>query len=100
VGKNGAVTEMGVKQMTKHTPGPWEAKETPHSSNQNFVVLDCAKPRNKRICAVYSDNEAADARLIAAAPDMLAMLEYLDRKGGLGMDIHESLRVIINKATA
>lgn len=55
-----------------HTPGPWKANETPHSNNQDWVVLDSgANGHSRRVCAVYSDNAEADAHLIAAAPELL-----------------------------
>lgn len=61
-----------------HTPGPWKVNATPHSSNQSFVVLDSgANGHSKRVCAVYSDNEEADARLIAAAPEMYELFKEL-----------------------
>lgn len=58
----------------KHTPGPWSVNATPQSSNQNWVVLDSAPGHHKRVCAVYSSNDEADARLIAESPAMLASL--------------------------
>jgi hypothetical protein len=71
---------MEVRMNTKHTPGPWKVNATPHSSNQDWVVLDSGtNGRNKRVCAVYSDNDEADARLIAAAPELLeALIGLLD----------------------
>jgi hypothetical protein len=68
--------------MSAHTPGPWKVNATPHSSNQDFVVLDNgANGHSRRVCAVYSDRAEADACLIAAAPDLLAALEYIARDG-------------------
>lgn len=70
----------------QHTPGPWAVEETPNSSNQNYVV----KVGRCRV-SVYTDNDEADARLIAAAPKMLAALrraqqwiaqEMLDKGSG------------------
>lgn len=39
----------------------------------------------------------ANARLMAAAPEMLKILIYLDNRGGLGFDTHELLCNVINK---
>jgi len=58
--------------MTKHTPGPWAVADVGE-------VVVCATGRT--LCDVYSsfgtgeEQADADARLIAAAPDLLAALE-------------------------
>jgi len=39
------------------------------------------------------------ALLIASAPDMLALLIWLDRIGGLGLNVHERIRGVIASAT-
>lgn len=58
-----------------HTPGPWQVRETPESSNQSFVV----QVGRCRV-SVSTDNDLADATLIAAAPDLLeALRKMLDR---------------------
>ena len=58
--------------MSKHTPGPWHVHED-HSD----LVIDS---RWIRLAAILGDTparRAADARLIAAAPEMLGVLEDL-----------------------
>lgn len=56
---------------SKHTPGPWEYDGPPH----NIIVW--SSPEN-RICFMTSDGPTeANARLIAAAPDLLAALKTL-----------------------
>lgn len=61
---------------TKHTPGPWTVADV-------CEVVVCATGRT--LCDVYSspatgDEQADnDARLIAAAPDLLAACEALAR---------------------
>lgn len=55
-----------TKQQTKHTPGPW-------------TVDACYihGPSGKRFLAVAGDDEGkANARLIAAAPDLLAFAKW------------------------
>lgn len=42
--------------------------------------------------------QRANTRLIVAAPDLLAALKYLDRKGGLGLDVHAMISAAIAKA--
>jgi hypothetical protein len=51
----------------RHTPGPWEAKEE-YVHGRNGYGL---------ICEVI-DSPEGDARLIAAAPEMLEALEQID----------------------
>lgn len=62
---------------------------------------------DKMIAAVYgnaadcSPDEAMQerAKLIAAAPALLEVLEWLDEIGGLGVRVHERIRAAIAKAT-
>lgn len=53
--------------MSKHTKGPWHAVRTPESPYFDWYV------RGKRF-SVGLDHEA-DARLISAAPELLAALQ-------------------------
>lgn len=56
------------------TPGPWEAR--PNRTNLWWGVHEANGPA--QICEVYNHAAAgANARLIAAAPDLLEALEYL-----------------------
>jgi hypothetical protein len=75
-----------------HTPGPW------HVSDSNEVLDD----KSMLVCAeIMGDNAEiykANARLIAAAPEMLETLKTLDRLGGLGLDKHAWIREVIDKA--
>ena len=41
----------------------------------------------------------ANALLISKAPEMLEMLQWLNRKGGLGLDVHEQIEQLIKQAT-
>ena len=59
--------------MAAHTPGPWEADA---EEGMVFRVLDGGE-RDEDIATVWGSDE--DARLIAAAPDLLAALERLLR---------------------
>jgi hypothetical protein len=63
---------------TKHTPGPWEAERLPQDAGSNvrpwvgrlseykFAALTCGETQ---------DEAVANARLIAAAPDMYEALK-------------------------
>lgn len=64
---------------TKHTPGPWAITREDIESGE--IALHITR-KLTNVCVVYSydredkkRNEWADARLIAAAPDLLAALE-------------------------
>jgi hypothetical protein len=77
--------------MAKHTPGPWAVNH--RDSEMPYIVADQGKAwDNPIICNLYEDvtpedsvtiglwleahlNAQANARLIHAAPDMLAALE-------------------------
>ena len=57
--------------MSKHTPGPWTARE-PNGPGMGWRVGPAWLGE-----APWSEETSANARLIAAAPDMLAALELL-----------------------
>jgi hypothetical protein len=85
---------------TQHTPGPWEVKR--QINGEDFYIADGP---NFDVCEIIvghaRSQEAAEAnaRLIAAAPDMLEFLQALNRIGGLGLDVHRQLDALIAKAT-
>jgi hypothetical protein len=58
----------------QHTPGPWRVTEDNTQHRPFFIV----RPENSGtpIAEVYSSGDA-NARLIAAAPDLLAALRWL-----------------------
>ena len=58
---------------TKHTPGPWTYE--PGDSMECGGILAPAR----MVCDFIEDPNEADARLIAAAPDLLESLEYAIR---------------------
>ena len=66
--------------MSKHTPAPWDAVDEGHA----VVIYGGAdvdsqdRPTVKPVCEVAdTDHEEANARLIAAAPDLLAALDNI-----------------------
>jgi len=62
------------EQKQKHTPGPWYTRHgqiSSETSTHGCTIADCNATANG-----ISDKEVeANARLIAAAPDLLAALE-------------------------
>lgn len=58
------------KQMTKHTPGPWNVYRD--GIIEDDLYIDCGA--NTLLCKVFANaslNVASDAQLIAAAPELL-----------------------------
>jgi hypothetical protein len=75
--------------MSKHTPGPWEVEEMANGfriQNPYLVVTDIRWA---------SGADRSNARLIAAAPDLLAAAKAMFEKGAHGFDM---LRAAIAKA--
>ena len=67
--------------VTEHTPGPWTIEEY---GDDDAPALVIHKDSDNRICFMATPGShgdpakiEADARLIAAAPDMLAMLDQI-----------------------
>jgi hypothetical protein len=58
--------------MTEHTPGPWKSKNTVVFNPQGDTPEG-----HWQLAACQGPNGTANARLIAAAPDLLAALEGL-----------------------
>lgn len=61
--------------QTKHTPGPWSAfiwnKNAPHIITIGIPYSDGDAHLCKIDCSIKTDENKANARLIAAAPDLL-----------------------------
>jgi hypothetical protein len=84
---------------TKHTPGPWKIgnDETSVSSSDDFVC-DCRSNFDGNL-------DFANARLIAAAPDLLAVLQELEESSSYWSDydvpvgIVDRIKAAIRKAT-
>ena len=92
--------------MSKHTPGPWEAKHRAGHDNQYRTEIFSAEHGGIATCAWTPKNcgngvtgtyREANARLIAAAPDLLEALQaarselwrLLDAKGIHPKDIRQ-----------
>ena len=89
-----------------HTPGPWRVDSDPEGIVRGVVADDCM------VCAMigwdveYEDEEKANARLMASAPDLLEALQGLatgDFGAGGWTDAMEAYaqkaRAAITKAT-
>lgn len=73
-----SIRARGKTMSTKHTPGPWRAVDTRDGGGQWGAVY--AGPN-----CICGGMREADARLIAAAPELLAALERLT---SYAADIH------------
>lgn len=70
---------------TKHTPGPWTVGPKPYyhcriyASSENHAIARTYGPELNGIgvCSLTGPQNEADARLIAAAPDLLESLRGL-----------------------
>ena len=87
-----------------HTPGPWVA--CPGNARQVYKIETNARGNQNdgyEIAALRGPDKDANARLIAAAPDLLAALDYLVRARDKGWKIDETgwdhARAAIARAT-
>lgn len=78
---------MPTSEKVAHTPGPWEVAE-------GHGRLSIIHPLNEQdceqvvdLCGYMTPEIRADARLIAAAPDLLAALEGMS-DAVVGHDLH------------
>lgn len=55
-------------ETAKHTPGPWRYHD-------GRIIAGYRPDQHEIVFAMSSENEIADARLIAAAPDLLEALK-------------------------
>lgn len=100
---------MADKSEAKHTPGPWIVMDNDAYDH----VFTEAKP-HRRICGVYGgirgENDIDvtnrhNAKLIAAAPEMLAILIEQQESGlcwdewGIPLTMGERINDVIRKAT-
>jgi hypothetical protein len=98
---------MDAQNQPKHTPGPWVAHNEP---GHGFWYVDRTEDGCGSIATCYNTCIAyaeANARLIAAAPELLGAcqsalraLEDNTEPGPMDEDAKEGLRLAIAKATA
>ena len=69
--------------MSKHSPGPWSVCDDGEPGEQMLKVVGRTARHEIALCctgAVTQDEETANARLIAAAPELLAELRRMHDK--------------------
>lgn len=88
--------------MSKHTPGQWIANAKHVAcENQAEIVIeqDGGSAPIAKAFQIYGDQLQANARLIAAAPELLDALQKAVRFGGLFPDLRAEVEAVIAKAT-
>ena len=93
---SGLIKTFGPPLDTEHTPGPWRS-DSPYvsapSGAHRKIVADCYQDPSWRDSIAISDDECiANARLIAAAPELLAALEQA--LAVIGSDAVEAARLL------
>ena len=92
----------------KHTPGPWKVQQVDNQSYARTIVGDGFWIADVAHAATGDNESAANARLTAAAPEMLDMLQTINayfyeyRNGELSGYEHElagQISATIKKAT-
>lgn len=95
--------------MSKQTPGPWSTDEADHDEPYQDIKIKAGKHRT--ICTVWIDDapvrdfnseQTVNARLIAAAPDLLEVLEHIRRcipTGGF-VQIHDGSATVADMDVA
>ena len=83
--------------MSKHTPGPWRVVQDPTNLSlqvygQTLALFECWRRSDEQ-------TELANARLIAAAPDLLEALEFVIRGVPDTWEGVQKARAAIAKAT-
>jgi hypothetical protein len=68
--------------MEKHTPGPWYSR---NGSSPHFQGQVASESTGDTIAISYSDEDGANARLIAAAPELLAVLVQAVHSSGFSL---------------
>ena len=89
-----------LKDMNKHTPGPW-------ATNGRCIYQEADSPDSRQICEInYLDpdqDHEFNARLIAAAPDLLKVLQMMVSPEKWpnkdGVPLYDYALTTINKAT-
>jgi hypothetical protein len=73
----------------KHTPGPWD-----YTEGKTLFHVEHGEGAHEHVCSIPKSREA-DARLIAASPDLLEAAKLV-----LKLQYNSSVEVIMNKLAA
>lgn len=79
----------------KHSPGPWEIEQNTYGPIKGDVRIVMSDPKGWEIAKITSDPFVmANARLIAAAPDLLSACKDAVETLLKGMDEQEAVDVL------
>lgn len=79
------------------TPGPWYV-HAPEPTLPFYVSNNAEDHHNVEVAVLYGKDSGADARLVAAAPDLLAALERVRDAYGFDPSIESSIWQEVNAA--
>lgn len=88
--------------MSKHTPGPWKFYDDSNDGKTNRIEIVAIGKTVARIYHSVPEEDLPNARLIAAAPELLAALQAVAdywAGGDVPADIDAAMRAAIAKAT-
>ena len=85
---------------TKFTPGPWfiDAQGIGPKSYADDQSYGIQMPVAYIEKYDWPEEQEANANLIAAAPTMYEVLDWLNHKGGLGLDVHAVISTALASA--
>ena len=86
--------------MSKHTPGPWRVEQQSYNEHPYGVMApESAKHDLDLLCEFSPEmTNDANARLIAAAPDLLEALEILVSDHAASLEDWEAAHAAVKKA--
>ncbi len=91
--------------MSKHTPGPWSSQDREKQVSVPLRSVDCERIGFSVgfVSGHLQQEAAANARLIAAAPDLLEVLKTIcdeqdTRQGYASVEAYDKARAAIKKA--
>jgi hypothetical protein len=90
-----------MKNTQKHTQGPWRCVDTSNHAHDYRLLAANGAPLPLNVVANDHSEQRANARLIAAAPDLLWMLKRLTAEGEYGqlpLLTLQQAREVISKA--
>ena len=85
--------------MSKHTPGPWDTDVQEH--DEPYMNITIRAKHRRKICSIdiddapvqdYNAEQRANARLIAAAPDMFEAIEET-LQSAIKNRMHDSIEI-------
>ena len=85
--------------MNKHTPGPWSFYDDSNDGKTNRIEIVAIGKTVARIYHSVPDKDLPNARLIAAAPDLLESLAFVIRGVPDTWEGVQKARAAIAKAT-